>query len=67
MTPKDGAVSITDKHGRSTAALVRRVCSPEWDRLCFELVIAGRAPVNRVWQADVNRRMVAHRAGLGLR
>ena len=47
----------------SDTAMVRRVCSPEWDRLSFELVKAGRVPVNRAWQADVNRRMVALRAG----
>lgn len=47
----------------SDTAMVIRKCSPEWDRLSFELVKAGRVPVNRAWQADVNRRMVALRAG----
>lgn len=67
MTPRDGAVSITDKFGRSSAALVKRVCSPEWDALAFELCLAGRVPVNKAWQANVNARMVEHRARLGLR
>jgi hypothetical protein len=68
MSPRDGAVSITDKFGReSLRALALRPCSPEWDALCFELLIAGRVPVNRAWQDDVNRRMVEHRARLGLR
>lgn len=52
---------------QQSVALVRRVCSPEWDRLSFELCLAGRTPVNREWQADVNRRMVAARRRLGLR
>lgn len=47
---------------RETALVVRK-CSPEWDRLSFELVKAGRVPVNRAWQADVNRRMVELRNG----
>lgn len=68
MTARDGARSIRDKHGRELAcALALRPCSPEWASLCFEAIKAGRVPVNRAWQADVNRRMVAHRATLGLR
>lgn len=44
-----------------STALVVRKCSPAWDRLTFELVAAGRVPVNRAWQADANRRMIALR------
>lgn len=66
LTMAAGTAETGEAMSESTA-LVRRVCSPEWARLSFELVLAGRAPVNRKWQADVNRRMVELRARLGLR
>lgn len=62
-----GASLSVDKGGRPTRALVLRPCSPEWDRLVFELCLAGRVPVNREWQADVNRRMRELRAASGLK
>ena len=61
-----GALSAVDKSGSPTRALALRPCSPKWSRLVFELCLAGRAPVNREWQANVNARMLQLRKAAGL-